>query len=667
MLLLSIENLAHSYGERTLFKNVNFNIETGDKIGLIGINGTGKSTLLRHIAELDGGRDPETGEPGKIIPNGTCVMEYLPQDPPFEPEATVIGQIFRGDSPMMKLLRSYETVLDETALQPDDATVQRRLLEVQQQMDQHFAWQLESEAKAVLNRLGITDFNQKMKTLSGGQRKRVALAGVLVRPSDLLILDEPTNHMDNETVAWLEGQLQKRKGALLMVTHDRYFFDRVINRTLELDNGTAYLYTANYSGFLQKRAERRELESAAARKLQNIYRRELAWISRGAEARRTKKKDRVERFAEIEAAAKEKVNRQELEITSAATRLGKTVVELEHVSCFYEGIEYIHDFSYILLRDDRVGIIGPNGVGKTTLMDIIAGRLQPDSGTVTIGQTVKIGYFSQHSEFPDTRERVLEYIRDAGNYVMAADGTYISAAMMLERFLFPPELQWVPISKLSGGEQRRLYLLRILMEAPNVLLLDEPTNDLDIPTLSVLEEYLDTFAGAVIAVSHDRYFLDRFARRIFAVEAGGVLRQYPGGYSDYERSRLLEALEQEEMKGSGEALQKNSQNKKKPAEKNRPAGSGDGAKREQAEADGTGEKETENKSVGLTFSEKIELEKLEETIAGKEAESKMISREITLAGNDYEKIAKLSDDLNRVEKELETLTEHWLELSDKEG
>ena len=667
MLLLSIENLAHSYGERTLFKNVNFNIETGDKIGLIGINGTGKSTLLRHIAELDGGKDPETGEPGKIIPNGTCVMEYLSQDPPFEPEATVIGQIFRGDSPMMKLLRSYETVLDETALHPDDATMQRKLLEVQQQMDLHFAWQLESEAKAVLNRLGITDFNQKMKTLSGGQRKRVALAGVLVRPSDLLILDEPTNHMDNETVAWLEGQLQKRKGALLMVTHDRYFFDRVINRTLELDNGTAYLYTANYSGFLQKRAERRELESAAARKLQNIYRRELAWISRGAEARRTKKKDRVERFAEIEAAAKEKVNRQELEITSAATRLGKTVVELEHISCFYDGIEYIHDFSYILLRDDRVGIIGPNGAGKTTLMDIIAGRLQPDSGTVTIGQTVKIGYFSQHSEFPDTRERVLEYIRDAGNYVLAADGTYISAAMMLERFLFPPELQWVPISKLSGGEQRRLYLLRILMEAPNVLLLDEPTNDLDIPTLSVLEEYLDTFAGAVIAVSHDRYFLDRFARRIFAVEAGGVLRQYPGGYSDYERSRLLEALEQEEMKGSGEALQKTLQNKKKPAEKNRTAGSGDGAKREQAEADGTGDKKTENKSAGLTFSEKIELEKLEETIAGKEAESKMISREITLAGNDYEKIAQLSDDLNRVEKELETLTERWLELSDKEG
>ena len=276
MLLLTIENLSHSYGERILFKNVNFNIETGDKIGLIGINGTGKSTLLRHIAEMDGGRDPETGEPGKVAPNGACVIEYLEQNPSYEPEASVIEQIFKGNSPMMTLLRNYEKVLEETALHPENKNIQQKLMAIQQQMDQNFAWQLESEAKAVLNRLGITDFNQKMKTLSGGQRKRVALAGVLVRPSDLLILDEPTNHMDNETVAWLEEQLQKRKGALLMVTHDRYFFDRVINRTLELDNGTAYLYTAKYSGFLQKRAERRELENAAARKLQNIYRRELA-------------------------------------------------------------------------------------------------------------------------------------------------------------------------------------------------------------------------------------------------------------------------------------------------------------------------------------------------------------------------------------------------------
>lgn len=661
MLILTIENLAHSYGERTLFKNVSFNIETGDKIGLIGINGTGKSTLLRHIAQFDGGKDPETGVSGKVVPNGSCVIEYLEQNPDFDPEASVIEQIFKGNSPMMTLLRNYEKLLEDTALHPDDKGTQRKLMEIQQQMDQHFAWQLESEAKATLTRLGITDFNQKMKTLSGGQRKRVALAGVLVRPSDLLILDEPTNHMDNETVAWLEEQLQKRKGALLMVTHDRYFFDRVINRTLELDNGTAYLFTANYSGFLQKRAERRELENAAARKLQNIYRRELAWISRGAEARRTKKKDRVERFAEIEAAAKEKVNHQELEISSAATRLGKTVVELDHVSCFYEGVEYIHDFSYILLRDDRVGIIGANGVGKTTLMDIIAGRLQPDTGRVTIGQTVKIGYFSQHSEFPDEDERVLEYIKDAGNYVLAADGTYISAAMMLERFLFPPELQWVPIRKLSGGEQRRLYLLHVLMEAPNVLLLDEPTNDLDIPTLSVLEEYLDTFAGAVIAVSHDRYFLDRFAKRIFAVEEGGMLRQYPGGYSDYEKTKRLEALELDGTENTlqGKVKNQNSRNKKEKqkifAEEERTS--------HELSAE---EKNSEGSSDKLTFSEKIELEKLEEKIAGKEAESKMIEQEISLAGNDFVKIAKLSEELTRVEKELETLTERWVELSERD-
>ena len=661
MLILTIENLAHSYGERTLFKNVSFNIETGDKIGLIGINGTGKSTLLRHIAQFDGGKDPETGVPGKVVPNGSCVIEYLEQNPDFDPEASVIEQIFKGNSPMMTLLRNYEKLLEDTALHPDDKGTQRKLMEIQQQMDQHFAWQLESEAKATLTRLGITDFNQKMKILSGGQRKRVALAGVLVRPSDLLILDEPTNHMDNETVAWLEEQLQKRKGALLMVTHDRYFFDRVINRTLELDNGKAYLYTANYSGFLQKRAERRELENAAARKLQNIYRRELAWISRGAEARRTKKKDRVERFAEIEAAAKEKVNHQELEISSAATRLGKTVVELDHVSCFYEGVEYIHDFSYILLRDDRVGIIGANGVGKTTLMDIIAGRLQPDTGRVTIGQTVKIGYFSQHSEFPDEDERVLEYIKDAGNYVLAADGTYISAAMMLERFLFPPELQWVPIRKLSGGEQRRLYLLHVLMEAPNVLLLDEPTNDLDIPTLSVLEEYLDTFAGAVIAVSHDRYFLDRFAKRIFAVEEGGMLRQYPGGYSDYEKTKRLEALERDETENTlqGKVKNQNSRNKKEKqkifAEEERTS--------HELSAE---EKNSEGSSDKLNFSEKIELEKLEEKIAGKEAESKMIEQEISLAGNDFVKIAKLSEELTRVEKELETLTERWVELSERD-
>ena len=377
----------------------------------------------------------------------------------------------------------------------------------------------------------LVAMQQQMGELSGGQRKRVALAGVLVRPSDLLILDEPTNHMDNATVAWLEQKLLARKGALLMVTHDRYFFDRVVNRTLEIDGGKGYVYVGNYSLFLQKREERRIAEASAAQKLRNIYRRELAWISRGAEARRTKKKDRVERFAQIEAEVKNVKTEANLEMSSVSSRLGKTIIELENIGMVWDGKDYIKDFSYILLRNDRIGIVGPNGAGKSTLMDIIAGKLQPTSGEMRVGQTVKIGYFAQHSEFPDSNMRVLEYIKEANNYIETADGQRISAAQMLERFLFPPELQWVPVSKLSGGEKRRLYLLRVLMTAPNVLLLDEPTNDLDIPTLSVLEDYLDSFAGAVIAVSHDRYFLDRFAQKIFALEQDGSIKPYGSFHS----------------------------------------------------------------------------------------------------------------------------------------
>ncbi|MBR4959247.1 MAG: ABC-F family ATP-binding cassette domain-containing protein, partial [Phascolarctobacterium sp.] len=481
-MILSAENLSFSYGDRVLFKNINFNVEEGDKVGIIGVNGTGKSTFLKMIANRDAGG-------GKLTIPGTVVMEYLPQDPPFEPQATVLEQIFKGDSPLMVLLRKYETAVEEAVAHPDDVKLQKVLLDLQQEMDNKYAWQLESEAKAVLHQLGITNLQQKMEELSGGQRKRVALAGVLVRPSDLLILDEPTNHMDNATVAWLEQQLLKRKGALLMVTHDRYFFDRVVNRTLEIDNGQGYLYVGNYSLFLEKREERRIAEASAAQKLRNIYRRELAWISRGAEARRTKKKDRVERFAQIKAEVENVQVEANLEMSSVSSRLGKTTIELNNIGMAYDGVDYIKDFSYILLRNDRVGIVGPNGAGKSTLMDIIAGKLQPTSGDMTVGQTVKIGYFSQHSEFPDTSQKVLEYIKEVNNYIDTADGTRISAAQMLERFLFPPDLQWVPVNKLSGGEQRRLYLLRVLMSAPNVLILDEPTNDLDIPTLSVLEDY----------------------------------------------------------------------------------------------------------------------------------------------------------------------------------
>lgn len=625
-MILSAENLGHSYGVRTLFKNISFNIEEGDKIGVIGVNGTGKSTLLRDIA---------TGElsEGKITKNGTCVIEYLPQDPAFDPDATVLEQVFRGESPQLDVVRRYEEAVQQAAAEPENKAARQKLLALQQEMDSKFAWQMESEAKAVLDKLGITDLQQPMKELSGGQRKRVALAGVLVRPSDLLILDEPTNHMDNETVAWLEEVLQKRKGALLMVTHDRYFFDRVVNRTLEIDGGEGYLYTGNYSLFLQKREERRIAASGAAQRLRNVYRRELAWISRGAEARRTKSKERIERFNELKKEVNNIKTERQLEISSVGSRLGKTIIECEHIGLDYGGKTYIDDFNYVLLRNDRIGIVGPNGSGKSSLMDIIAGRLAPTRGTVKVGQTVKIGYFAQHSEFKDADCRVLEYIKNVSDYIETADGTRITAAQMLERFLFPPELQWVPVSKLSGGEKRRLYLLSVLMSAPNVLILDEPTNDLDIPTLSVLEDYLDTFNGAVIAVSHDRYFLDRFAGKIFAFMGGGEVRQFIGDYSRYEQARA----EAQNLARQ----QERAQSTVKPQQR-----------------------EEKQRAPKMTYKEKLEYEQIEQVIAQAEAELKMTEIEINACGTDFVKLTELTAKQQELTQRISDLTDRWAYLEE---
>lgn len=625
-MILSAENLGHSYGVRTLFKNISFNIEEGDKIGVIGVNGTGKSTLLRDIA---------TGEPGegKITKNGTCVIEYLPQDPAFDPDATVLEQVFRGESPQLDVVRRYEEAVQQAAAEPENKAARQKLLALQQEMDSKFAWQMESEAKAVLDKLGVTDLQQPMKELSGGQRKRVALAGVLVRPSDLLILDEPTNHMDNETVSWLEEVLQKRKGALLMVTHDRYFFDRVVNRTLEIDGGEGYLYTGNYSLFLQKREERRIAAAGAAQRLRNVYRRELAWISRGAEARRTKSKERIERFNELKKEVNNIKTEQQLEISSVGSRLGKTIIECEHIGLDYGGKTYIDDFNYVLLRNDRIGIVGPNGSGKSSLMDIIAGRLAPTRGTVKVGQTVKIGYFAQHSEFKDADCRVLEYIKNVSDYIETADGTRITAAQMLERFLFPPELQWVPVSKLSGGEKRRLYLLSVLMSAPNVLILDEPTNDLDIPTLSVLEDYLDTFNGAVIAVSHDRYFLDRFAGKIFAFMGGGEVRQFIGDYSRYEQARA----EAQNLARQQERAQSTA----KPQQR-----------------------EEKQRAPKMTYKEKLEYEQIEQVIAQAEAELKMTEMEINACGTDFVKLTELTAKQQELTQRISDLTDRWAYLEE---
>lgn len=625
-MILSAENLGHSYGVRTLFKNISFNIEEGDKIGVIGVNGTGKSTLLRDIA---------TGEPseGKITKNSTCVIEYLPQDPAFDPDATVLEQVFRGESPQLDVVRRYEEAVQQAAAEPENKAARQKLLALQQEMDSKFAWQMESEAKAVLDKLGITDLQQPMRELSGGQRKRVALAGVLVRPSDLLILDEPTNHMDNETVAWLEEVLQKRKGALLMVTHDRYFFDRVVNRTLEIDGGEGYLYTGNYSLFLQKREERRIAAAGAAQRLRNVYRRELAWISRGAEARRTKSKERIERFNELKKEVNNIKTEQQLEISSVGSRLGKTIIECEHIGLDYGGKTYIDDFNYVLLRNDRIGIVGPNGSGKSSLMDIIAGRLAPTRGTVKVGQTVKIGYFAQHSEFKDADCRVLEYIKNVSDYIETADGTRITAAQMLERFLFPPELQWVPVSKLSGGEKRRLYLLSVLMSAPNVLILDEPTNDLDIPTLSVLEDYLDIFNGAVIAVSHDRYFLDRFAGKIFAFMGGGEVRQFIGDYSRYEQARA----EAQNLARQQERAQSTA----KPQQR-----------------------EEKQRAPKMTYKEKMEYEQIEQVIAQAEAELKMTEMEINACGTDFVKLTELTAKQQELTQRISDLTDRWAYLEE---
>ena len=485
MNLITIEHLTKSYTERLLFDDTSFSLNEGEKVGLIGINGTGKSTLLRIAAGL------EEPDEGTVTRMRGLDIRFLPQNPVFRPGERVLEAVLRDN-------------------EGKDAQ-----------------WDLEAQAKAMLNKLGITEHDKKLEELSGGQRKRAALASVLLSPADVLILDEPTNHLDSEMADWLEDYLKKFKGALFMVTHDRYFLDSVTNRIVELDKGKLYSYQANYEGFLKLKAERLDMAQASERKRQSILRVELAWMQRGARARSTKQKGRIQRY---EALRDQKGPEQDLdvEMESISSRLGRTTVELSNLSKSYGDRKLISDFTYIFLKNDRIGIVGPNGAGKSTLMKLIAGWEKPDSGTIQIGQTVKMGYFSQENEDMDLSQKVIDYIRDVAEYVKTKDGS-VSASQMLERFLFPSSMQYTVIGKLSGGERRRLYLLRILMDAPNVLLLDEPTNDLDIRTLTILEDYLDSFQGIVISVSHDRYFLDGSARRRFACAGDGKITQYEGG------------------------------------------------------------------------------------------------------------------------------------------
>lgn len=631
MNILTVESLTKTYGDKVLFDNIDFQINEKERIGLVGVNGTGKSTLLKLLAGI------EPMESGRLIHANRFSVQYLPQNPEFDPESTVLEQVFHGDAPLMQTLREYEWALAELELNPADEKRQAKLFAAQQRMDALNAWEAGTTAKTVLTRLGIRQFGQKVGELSGGQRKRVAMARALIQPADLLILDEPTNHIDHETVEWLEDFLGKWRGALLLVTHDRYFLDRVTNRIFELDRGKLYSYEGNYATFLEKKAERLEREAAEEDKRQNLLRRELAWLRRGAKARTTKQKARVDR---VKALMDKKADGpgEKLDIALGAARLGKKVIELEDVGKSMDGRPLIRGLDCIVMPDDRIGIIGPNGSGKSTLLNLLAGQLAPDEGTIVTGPTVKLAYYTQESAEMDDKQRVIEYIKEAAESIRTADGRVISAAQMLERFLFSPTQQWTPIGKLSGGEKRRLYLLRTLMGEPNVLLLDEPTNDLDIQTLTILEDYLDDFPGAVITVSHDRYFLDRTADRLLAFEGDGKVRHYIGTYSDY-----LERRKEE----TGAA-----KDEKEPRRED--------SRKQSGEAGGR----SAERPRKLSFKEQKEWDEIEGRIAGLEERLAQIRSDIERSGSDYGKVQELYGEEQRISAELEQAMDRWTELSE---
>ena len=600
MNLLTVEHLTHSYTERKLFDDTEFSIHEGDKIGVIGINGTGKSTLLRIVAGL------EEPDQGKVTRGRKITIGYLSQQTEFPEGMTVLQAVMEGN-----------------------------LTELNQ-------WSLESEARNMLNQLEIPDASQKVETLSGGQRKRAALARVLLSDNDILILDEPTNHLDNAMSQWLEDYLGAFRGALLMVTHDRYFLDRVSNRIVELDKGKIYNYPGNYSEFVRLKEERQNMEIASERKRRSILRTELEWLARGARARSTKQKAHIQRIEEMQA-VKAPEAEQSVEMSSVSSRMGRKTIEIENLSKSYGEHHLFAGYSYIFLKGERVGIIGANGCGKSTLLKILTGNETPDNGTVEIGDTIRIGYFSQDSTGMDESVRVIDYVKEVGEYITTRDGK-ITAAMLLERFLFDGTMQWSPIGKLSGGERRRLQLLRVLMGAPNVLILDEPTNDLDIQTLTILEDYLDGFDGIVITVSHDRYFLDRIVRRIFAFEENGKIQQYEGNYSDY-----LIAYEQRHPRESAEAFREGKQSGGGRTEKPSQTGSA---------------RTPREKKLRFTFKEQREFETIEEDIEALENRICELEEEMMASATSYGKLTELTAEKEKAEAELEYKMERWEYLTE---
>ncbi len=605
MNVLVLENITKAYGERTLFDSVSLGINEGDKIGVIGVNGTGKSTLLKIIAGLI---EPDTG----TVTKGSSVqVAYLPQTPEFDEDASILAHVLEGK-------------LDGT----DD-------------------WTTESEAKTILNKLGFSDYDRPARHLSGGEKKRVALARTLLHPADVLILDEPTNHLDPDMVLWLEQYLNRYRGVLIMVTHDRYFLDRVTNKILEIDDARLYLYETNYSGFVEKRTQRIEEAVSAEQKRRNILRTELEWLHRGARARSTKQKAHIQRIEELQSRSGPEAEKQ-VEINSVGSRMGKKTIEIENVSKSFGGRLLFRDFSYIVLRDERIGIIGPNGCGKSTLMKIITGLVPPDTGSVTIGETIKIGYFSQEVEDMDGDTRVIDYIRDVAEVIHTTTGT-ATASQMLERFLFSPTMQYTPVSKLSGGEKRRLYLLRVLMSAPNVLILDEPTNDLDIATLTILEDYLDHFSGIVIAVSHDRYFLDRVVNRIFAFEDTKI-HQYEGGYTDYFYSP--------NRPDSGEKSTATASAGGKVSASRASGASGKDGK------EGSASAKPRSQKLKFSYQEQREYDTIDEVIADLEEKIAQKEAEIEASASQYGRLSELMDEKAELERQYEEKMERWVYLNE---
>lgn len=635
-MILTIENLCKTYGEKVLFDNVNFSLTDGDKIGIVGVNGTGKSTFIKVIAGVI------PADSGEVISGKNIHIEYLSQDKVFDMENTILMEVFKGNQPLMKVLYEYEITLVESQKNPQDTHLQDKIIKLTSKIDELDGWQIESDAKTVLTKLGLMDFSAKIKTLSGGQQKRLALATTLIQPCDLLLLDEPTNHLDSETIAWLEDYLRKLKSALIMVTHDRYFLDSVATKILELDKGNSYVYTGNYSQFLELKAAREEREEASEQKRQNFLRNELKWVRRGAQARSTKQRARLQRFEEVKN-QKVNISNDKIEIGLAGSRLGRTVIELENVSYTVDDKTILKNFTYTVLRNDRIGILGPNGSGKTTLLNIIAGKIAPTTGTVTIGQTVKIGYFTQKNIEMDERLRPIEYIKEVANHITLADSTELSASQLMEKFLFPGYLQWTPISKLSGGEKRRLYLLRILISSPNILLLDEPTNDLDLQTMSILEEFIDNFNGAIIFVSHDRFFIDRLADKVFVYQKDGTLRQYPGGYSYYkgieEQESALQIADKTTLKDN--TATKSTNEKKSDSNINKP--------------------ESPKK---LSFKEQKEYAEIEAIIAETEGKLKVVQLQMSQNASDYGKLNELTQEETALQERLDYLMDRWAYLEE---